>query len=165
MPRATSCVVRRRQKCFCQKSLVRNHGRASAIGTPNRCLNGVHEPRGSETFRETLTTAIQSITKMLDEAVSPACSQRSRGPVTNVTCAVRGCNFRGPSDYPRRTNVRGGNGGLAHCNGRRNSAHIVTTGWRPMAPPFRRIIATRYDKTARNFLAAVQLVASVVWLN
>jgi transposase len=28
-----------------------------------------------------------------------------------------------------------------------------------------RAIATRYDKTARNFLAAVQLVASVVWLN
>jgi len=26
-------------------------------------------------------------------------------------------------------------------------------------------IATRYEKTARNFLAAVQLVASVVWLN
>ena len=28
-----------------------------------------------------------------------------------------------------------------------------------------RAIATRYDKTARNFLAAVQLVASVIWLN
>ena len=28
-----------------------------------------------------------------------------------------------------------------------------------------RRIATRYEKTARNFLAAVQLVASVVWLN
>jgi len=28
-----------------------------------------------------------------------------------------------------------------------------------------RAIATRYDKTARNFLAAVQLVASIVWLN
>jgi len=28
-----------------------------------------------------------------------------------------------------------------------------------------RTIATRYEKTARNFLAAVQLVASVVWLN
>lgn len=28
-----------------------------------------------------------------------------------------------------------------------------------------RAIATRYDKTARNFLAAVHLVASVVWLN
>ena len=28
-----------------------------------------------------------------------------------------------------------------------------------------RAIATRYEKTARNFLAAVQLVASVVWLN
>ena len=27
-----------------------------------------------------------------------------------------------------------------------------------------RAIATRYEKTARNFLAAVQLVASVVWL-
>ena len=26
-------------------------------------------------------------------------------------------------------------------------------------------IATRYEKTARNFLAAVQLVSSVVWLN
>ena len=26
-------------------------------------------------------------------------------------------------------------------------------------------IATRYEKTARNFLAAVHLVASVVWLN
>ena len=26
-------------------------------------------------------------------------------------------------------------------------------------------IATRYDKTARNFLAAVQLAASVIWLN
>jgi len=26
-------------------------------------------------------------------------------------------------------------------------------------------IATRYDKTARNFLAAVQLVAAVIWLN
>jgi transposase len=28
-----------------------------------------------------------------------------------------------------------------------------------------RAIATRYEKTARNFLAAVQLVASVIWLN
>jgi transposase len=28
-----------------------------------------------------------------------------------------------------------------------------------------RAIATRYEKTARNFLAAVQLVACVVWLN
>jgi transposase len=28
-----------------------------------------------------------------------------------------------------------------------------------------RAIATRYEKTARNFLAAVLLVASVVWLN
>jgi transposase len=28
-----------------------------------------------------------------------------------------------------------------------------------------RAIATRYEKTRRNFLAAVQLVASVVWLN
>jgi transposase len=28
-----------------------------------------------------------------------------------------------------------------------------------------RAIATRYDKAARNFLAAVHLVASVVWLN
>ena len=28
-----------------------------------------------------------------------------------------------------------------------------------------RAIATRYEKTARNFLAATQLIASVVWLN
>jgi transposase len=28
-----------------------------------------------------------------------------------------------------------------------------------------RAIATRYDKTARNFLAAVHLAASIVWLN
>jgi transposase len=28
-----------------------------------------------------------------------------------------------------------------------------------------RAIATRYDKTARNFLAAVHLLASVIWLN
>ena len=28
-----------------------------------------------------------------------------------------------------------------------------------------RAIATRYDKTARNFLAAVYLTASVIWLN
>ena len=28
-----------------------------------------------------------------------------------------------------------------------------------------RAIATRYDKTARNFLAAVHLTASAVWLN
>ena len=28
-----------------------------------------------------------------------------------------------------------------------------------------RAIATRYDKTAQNFMAAVQLVASGVWLN
>ena len=28
-----------------------------------------------------------------------------------------------------------------------------------------RAIATRYEKIARNFLAAVQLVASLVWLN
>jgi transposase len=28
-----------------------------------------------------------------------------------------------------------------------------------------RAIATRYDKTARNFLAAVQLAASAIWLN
>ena len=28
-----------------------------------------------------------------------------------------------------------------------------------------RAIATRYDKTARNFLSAVHLAASVVWLN
>ena len=28
-----------------------------------------------------------------------------------------------------------------------------------------RAIATRYDKTKRNFLAAIQLVAAVIWLN
>ena len=28
-----------------------------------------------------------------------------------------------------------------------------------------RAIATRYDKTARNFLAAVNLAAAVIWLN
>ena len=28
-----------------------------------------------------------------------------------------------------------------------------------------RAIATRYDQTARNFLAAVYLAAAVVWLN
>jgi transposase len=28
-----------------------------------------------------------------------------------------------------------------------------------------RAIATRYDKTARNFLAAIYLVASAIWLN
>lgn len=28
-----------------------------------------------------------------------------------------------------------------------------------------RAIATRYDKTARNFLAAIHLTASIVWLN
>ena len=28
-----------------------------------------------------------------------------------------------------------------------------------------RAIATRYDKTARNFLAAIHLAATVVWLN
>jgi transposase len=28
-----------------------------------------------------------------------------------------------------------------------------------------RAIATRYDKTARNFLAAVHLAASIIWLN
>jgi len=28
-----------------------------------------------------------------------------------------------------------------------------------------RAIATRYDKTARNFLAAIHLAASVVWLD
>ena len=28
-----------------------------------------------------------------------------------------------------------------------------------------RAIATRYDKTARNFLAAVYLAATIVWLN
>lgn len=28
-----------------------------------------------------------------------------------------------------------------------------------------RAIATRYDKTARNFLAAIHLVAAIIWLN
>jgi transposase len=28
-----------------------------------------------------------------------------------------------------------------------------------------RAIAARYDKTARNFLAAIYLVASAIWLN
>jgi len=28
-----------------------------------------------------------------------------------------------------------------------------------------RAIATRYDKTRRNFLAAIQLAATVIWLN
>ncbi len=28
-----------------------------------------------------------------------------------------------------------------------------------------RAIATRYDKTARNFLAAIHLAASLIWLN
>ena len=28
-----------------------------------------------------------------------------------------------------------------------------------------RAIATRYDKTAQNFLAAVYLAASIIWLN
>jgi len=28
-----------------------------------------------------------------------------------------------------------------------------------------RALATRYDKTARNFLAAIQLAAAIIWLN
>jgi transposase len=28
-----------------------------------------------------------------------------------------------------------------------------------------RAIATRYDKTAQNFLAAIQIAAAVIWLN
>ncbi len=28
-----------------------------------------------------------------------------------------------------------------------------------------RVIATRYDKTARNFLAAIHLAAAVIWMN
>jgi transposase len=28
-----------------------------------------------------------------------------------------------------------------------------------------RAIATRYDKTTRNFLAAIHLAAAVIWLN
>jgi transposase len=28
-----------------------------------------------------------------------------------------------------------------------------------------RAIATRYDKTARNFLAGIHLAAAVIWLN
>jgi transposase len=28
-----------------------------------------------------------------------------------------------------------------------------------------RAIATRYDKTARNFLAAIHLAAATIWLN
>ncbi|MGE0652415.1 MAG: transposase, partial [Pirellulaceae bacterium] len=28
-----------------------------------------------------------------------------------------------------------------------------------------RAIATRYDKTARNFLAAIHLAAAIAWLN
>jgi transposase len=28
-----------------------------------------------------------------------------------------------------------------------------------------RAIATRFDKTARNFLAAIHLAASLIWLN
>jgi len=28
-----------------------------------------------------------------------------------------------------------------------------------------RAIATRYDKTARNFLGAIHLAAAIVWLN
>jgi transposase len=28
-----------------------------------------------------------------------------------------------------------------------------------------RAIATRYDKTARNFLAAIHLAAAIIWLN
>jgi transposase len=28
-----------------------------------------------------------------------------------------------------------------------------------------RAIATRYDKTAQNFLAAIKLAAAVIWLN
>ena len=31
--------------------------------------------------------------------------------------------------------------------------------------PQYRAIATRYDKTARNFLAAIHLAASLIWLN
>ena len=28
-----------------------------------------------------------------------------------------------------------------------------------------RAIATRYDKTSRNFLAAIHLAAAIIWLN
>ncbi len=38
-------------------------------------------------------------------------------------------------------------------------------GERHLVENFFAKIATRYEKTARNFLAAVRLVASVVWLN
>lgn len=32
-------------------------------------------------------------------------------------------------------------------------------------PAMRQNLATRYDKTARNFLGAIHLAAAVVWLN
>ena len=42
--------------------------------------------------------------------------------------------------------------------------HTRFSRWAKSVKQFR-AIATRYEKTARNFLAAVHLVASVVWLN
>jgi hypothetical protein len=34
-----------------------------------------------------------------------------------------------------------------------------------MGVPTANAIATRYDKTARNFLGAIHLAAAIIWLN
>ena len=41
--------------------------------------------------------------------------------------------------------------------------HLIENFFAKLKPY--RAIATRYDKTARNFLAAIHLAASVIWLN
>ena len=41
--------------------------------------------------------------------------------------------------------------------------HLIENFFAKLKPY--RAIATRYDKTARNFLAAIHLAAAVIWLN
>jgi len=59
-------------------------------------------------------------------------------------------------------------------HGRRAICCAASQGRLQGAPPHRefslqakqyRAIATRYDKTARNFLAAIHLAAAIIWLN
>jgi hypothetical protein len=68
------------------------------------------------------------------------------GPRTNDQCrrCGRACNFSefDFSDYPRRTDERGGNGSVPHCNGRKSWPGVATTGSRPVAPPWQQINAT-----------------------
>ena len=124
------------------------HTLVDALGNPvGFHLTGgeVHDPVGADRLLPEMQAGILIADKAFDA------DERVIEPLTSagkVAVIPPKANRKAPRDYDRHIY---------------KARHLIENFFAKIKQF--RAIATRYEKTARNFLAAVLLVASIVWLN